>query len=117
MANLENTSFTVLLVIAFPPCVRNSLLESSPTGSGRRVPLDSRLYKTRREIEKRLEVAFRMVILAETSFDNPPEQINRLIVQLLKLPDNTRLVISKIEGRIAIENEKLSSTSYMNHTE
>ncbi len=72
---------------------------------------DNRLRGIRKEIESRLDAALQLVYLAEKFYGNSPEQVNRFISEILTVEDNTRLVISKEEGRIAIDKERLKATS------
>jgi len=71
---------------------------------------DIKLERARSEAEHRLEGALRLIYLSEKIFRNSPEQINRLIFEILALGDNTRMTILKVEGKIMIKKEKFQGT-------
>ena len=68
---------------------------------------DKKLERSRSEIEERLEGALRLMLFTEKIFRNPPRQIGRFIYEILTLPDNTAITISKAGGKIMIRKEKL----------
>ena len=72
---------------------------------------DNRLLRIRQEIEDRLEAALKLIYFTENFYQNSPEQINRFLGEILAIEDNTRLVISKVDGRIAIRKDKIQDPS------
>jgi hypothetical protein len=72
---------------------------------------DNRLYRIRSEMEFRLEAALRLIYLANTNCWNSPEQMNQFLAEILTLENNSQLVISKIEGQIAMRKERLQEPS------
>ena len=68
---------------------------------------DIKLARLQSEKEVRLEAALRLIYLAEQIFHNSPEQVKKLIWDIITLKNNTRLVIQKTEGQVLIRKERL----------
>ena len=67
---------------------------------------DIKLERKQSEKEVRLEAALRLIYLGEQFYKNSPNQVKRLILDIVTLTDNTRLVIQKTKGQVSIRKEK-----------
>ena len=65
------------------------------------------MERSRCKVEERLEGALRLILFSENILGNTPKQTNRIILEILALGNNTRMTISKVEGEIIINEEKL----------
>jgi len=77
-----------------------------------------RLEVERRAIEERLEAAVRLINFGEQVFQNSPAQCNQLLSDIVKLRNNTRLVIEKTKGQVEVRKENIAKESpYANDSE
>jgi hypothetical protein len=70
-----------------------------------------RLEVDRRAIEQRLEAALRILNFGEQVFQNSPAQCNQLLSDIVKLRNNTRLVIEKTMGQVVVRKEDIATKS------
>ena len=69
---------------------------------------DIKLARLQSEKEVRLEAALRLIYFAEQIFHNSPEQVHRLMNDIITLNDRTQLEIRKINGQVVVKKEKLN---------
>jgi len=77
------------------------------TGLSKGALPDNRLYRIQSEVEERLDTALRLIYLGEQVYKNSPNQVKRLIWDIVTWTDNTRLVIQKCGGQVVVKKEKL----------
>ena len=71
----------------------------------------NKLVRVQNENEERLKAALDLIYFGERVCRNSPEQIKRLLQEIVNLEDNTMLMISKIKGQIIIRKKNVQSTN------